>query len=270
MRKFEGNPEHPGSRGRNCAKGPATLNQITDPDRILHPLRRVGPRGAGGWEQVSWEEALDDIAARIRKAIVEDRGQRGDVPRRPARVRTATRNACSPRGGSTGTTRTRTSARARRGPGTTSGWGSTGRARTTRTREVIVLISSASRVGALLQPARPAGDRGQGRGAPRSIVLDTRLSNTATHADLWLAPTPGSEAAILLAVASHLIGHGLYDREFVRRWWNWAEYLAAEHPDEEQTFASFERILAELYAPYTFELAERESGVSAGDDSPDG
>ena len=45
VRKFEGNPEHPGSRGRNCAKGPATLNQVTDPDRILYPLRRAGPRG---------------------------------------------------------------------------------------------------------------------------------------------------------------------------------------------------------------------------------
>jgi anaerobic selenocysteine-containing dehydrogenase len=47
VRKFEGNPEHPGSRGRNCAKGPATLNQITDPDRILQPLKRVGVRGGG-------------------------------------------------------------------------------------------------------------------------------------------------------------------------------------------------------------------------------
>jgi len=47
VRKFEGNPEHPGSRGRNCAKGPATINQVTDPDRILYPLKRVGPRGQG-------------------------------------------------------------------------------------------------------------------------------------------------------------------------------------------------------------------------------
>jgi len=73
VRKFEGNPEHPGSRGRNCAKGPATLNQITDPDRILHPLKRAGARGEGRWEQVSWDEALDDIAARLRKAIGEQR-----------------------------------------------------------------------------------------------------------------------------------------------------------------------------------------------------
>ena len=62
VRKFEGNPEHPGSRGRNCAKGPATLNQVTDPDRILHPLKRVGDRGEGKWERVGWDEALDDVA----------------------------------------------------------------------------------------------------------------------------------------------------------------------------------------------------------------
>ena len=69
VRRFEGNPEHPGSRGRNCAKGPATLNQITDPDRILYPLRRVGPRGGGEWERVTWDEALDDLAERIRTAL---------------------------------------------------------------------------------------------------------------------------------------------------------------------------------------------------------
>jgi anaerobic selenocysteine-containing dehydrogenase len=67
IRKFEGNPLHPGSRGRNCAKGPATLNQVTDPDRILYPLKRVGKRGEGKWMRITWEEALNDIADRIRK-----------------------------------------------------------------------------------------------------------------------------------------------------------------------------------------------------------
>ena len=56
IQKFEGNPVHPGSRGRNCAKGPATLNQITDPERILYPLRRAGKRGEGKWERVTWDE----------------------------------------------------------------------------------------------------------------------------------------------------------------------------------------------------------------------
>ena len=53
VRKFEGNPEHPGSRGRNCAKGPATINQVVDPDRILTPLRRVGERGSRSWSMRS-------------------------------------------------------------------------------------------------------------------------------------------------------------------------------------------------------------------------
>jgi hypothetical protein len=54
VRKFEGNPYHPGSRGRNCAKGPATINQINDNDRILYPLnekateeRRMGTGDVG-------------------------------------------------------------------------------------------------------------------------------------------------------------------------------------------------------------------------------
>ena len=47
IKKLEGNPHHPGSRGRNCAKGPATINQVHDPERILYPLRRKpGPRAA--------------------------------------------------------------------------------------------------------------------------------------------------------------------------------------------------------------------------------
>ena len=50
--KFEGNPHHPGSRGRNCAKGPATINQINDTERILYPLKRKGERGSGEWEEL--------------------------------------------------------------------------------------------------------------------------------------------------------------------------------------------------------------------------
>src|SRR5207237_4634767 len=57
------------------------------------------------------------------------------------------------------------------------------------------------------------------------IMMDTRLSNTATHADHYIAPYPGSEAAILLSIANYLIQNNLYNREFVRRWWNWEEYL---------------------------------------------
>jgi len=74
IQKFEGNPTHPGSRGRNCAKGPATLNQVNDPERILYPLRRVGPRGGGRWERVTWDEALDRAAAGLRAATERNAG----------------------------------------------------------------------------------------------------------------------------------------------------------------------------------------------------
>ena len=59
--KIEGNPEHPASRGRNCAKGPATLNQVYDPERVMYPMKRVGERGGGEWERVSWDQALEEI-----------------------------------------------------------------------------------------------------------------------------------------------------------------------------------------------------------------
>jgi len=73
--KFEGNPKHPGSRGRLCAKGPAVINQIHDPDRLLYPMKRVGPRGSGKWTRVSWDEVLETCGARIRLAIQDGRGE---------------------------------------------------------------------------------------------------------------------------------------------------------------------------------------------------
>ena len=69
VRKFEGNPHHPGSRGRNCAKGPATINQINDTERILYPLKRKGKRGSGEWERITWDQALDEISEKIAASI---------------------------------------------------------------------------------------------------------------------------------------------------------------------------------------------------------
>src|SRR5207253_651725 len=51
----------------------ASADRECDPDRILYPLKRAGKRGEGKWERVSWDKVLDDLAWRIRKAIVEDR-----------------------------------------------------------------------------------------------------------------------------------------------------------------------------------------------------
>ncbi|MGB5572011.1 MAG: molybdopterin-dependent oxidoreductase [Thermoanaerobaculia bacterium] len=259
VRKFEGNPEHPGSRGRNCAKGPATLNQVTDPDRILHPLKRVGDRGEGKWERVGWEEALTDIAGRIHKAIEEGRqeeimyhvgrpGEDGFTERMMAAwgcdAHNSHTNVCS--------------------SGARSGyqyWTGIDRPSPDHARaKVIFLVSAHLETGHYFNPHAQRIIEAKQRGA-KLIVLDTRLSNTATHADFWLAPQPGSEAAIHLAIANYLIQHNLYNRDYVRRWWNWQEYLDKEHSGLEPTFESFERILQAEYEAYTFEFAAQESGI---------
>ena len=70
--KIEGNPKDPNSRGYLCARGHAGLNHLYHPERLLYPLKRVGKRGEGKWKRVSWDEALDEIAAKLKK--VRDSG----------------------------------------------------------------------------------------------------------------------------------------------------------------------------------------------------
>ncbi len=70
--KIGPNPNHPNSRGRLCAKGQAGLNLVYDPDRLLFPLKRVGPRGEGEWKRISWEEAYAEILKRLKGVLESD------------------------------------------------------------------------------------------------------------------------------------------------------------------------------------------------------
>ncbi len=65
--KLEGNPDHPHSRGKLCARGQSGLMNTYDPDRVLTPLIRVGKRGEGKFRQASWPEALDMVAGSMLK-----------------------------------------------------------------------------------------------------------------------------------------------------------------------------------------------------------
>ena len=64
--KIGPNPDHPGSKGAFCVKGIRAVREWTDNEnRLLYPMRRVGARGSGEWERISWDDALDEIADRI-------------------------------------------------------------------------------------------------------------------------------------------------------------------------------------------------------------
>ncbi|MDP6709386.1 MAG: molybdopterin-dependent oxidoreductase, partial [Alphaproteobacteria bacterium] len=61
--------DHPLFKGVLCMKGAYAPKHFSHPDRVLHPLKRVGERGSGEWQRVSWDEAMDDIALRLQKVI---------------------------------------------------------------------------------------------------------------------------------------------------------------------------------------------------------
>ena len=73
--KMRGNPDHPYSRGELCPKVNRFLERVYHPDRVLHPMIRVGPKGAGEFRQATWDEALGLVAERLRKVIEEHGGE---------------------------------------------------------------------------------------------------------------------------------------------------------------------------------------------------
>jgi anaerobic selenocysteine-containing dehydrogenase len=74
-----GTKDHPFTRGGLCAKVNHYLERVYSPDRILHPLRRIGPKGAGQFAQIGWDEALDEVAGRL-SAVVERSGATAILP----------------------------------------------------------------------------------------------------------------------------------------------------------------------------------------------
>lgn len=274
IRKLEGHPLHPASRGRNCAKGPATIGQVTNPDRILYPMRRKGERGSGQWERITWDVALDDLAGRIRSAIQEERkdevvyhvGRPGEdlftervISAWGVDGHNSHTNVCSS-GARTGYM-----------------WwmGMDRPAPDYADSRFILMFSSHLESGHYFNPNAQRIMEAKQKGA-KIAVVDTRLSNTASKADYWLSPWPGTETAMLLAWANYLIQNDLFDREYVRKWVNWDELLDDRgylkflqesgfltNIPKGSSFEDFVQIMKDLYSSYTFEWAAEETGVKA-------
>jgi len=269
IRRFEGNPAHPGSRGRNCAKGPATHNQIYDPERILYPLKRVGARGEGKWKRVTWDEVLTDLSKRMRESRERRRDGIMYHVGRPGEDHFANRAIQSWGVDGHNSHTNICSAAARAGYFM---WSAGDRPSPDYAdAEAILLISAHLESGHYFNPHAQRIMEGKHKGG-KLIVLDPRLSNTAARADCWLPTWPGTETAVLLSIARHLIETKQYDQDFVRRWVNWEDTLSsipkwATDPellalaDEEPTFEVFHRFLELTYREFTFEAAAKESQI---------
>ncbi|HEY9787676.1 MAG TPA: molybdopterin-dependent oxidoreductase, partial [Candidatus Obscuribacterales bacterium] len=261
IRKFEGNPEHPGSRGRNCAKGPATINQVEDPERILVPLKRKGQRGSGQWEETSWDEVLNTLAERIRKAIKENRRDQimYHVGRPGEDVFTErVLAAWGVDGHNSHTNICSSSARA----GYAFWMGIDRPSPDHANARFILLISAHLESGHYFNPHAQRIIEAKMKGA-KIAVIDPRLSNTASHADYWIPCYPGTEPAFLLAIAYELIKSRRINKDYIRRWVNWQEYMVDCCPEKEATFDNFLVEMEQIYSKYTPQYAEERTGVKA-------
>lgn len=226
------NPVHPLSKGAFCIKGlkgPAGLTYAEG--RLLYPLRRVGERGAGQWERISWDEATAHAADRF-AAVRRDYGplslvgacNNANVARGVAVV-LLLRSLGSPNwminqdlcGGCRAVSSRATGLDITRG-------------------EDIEHARCALVVGRNSYEADPIEwislKKLKARGG-QIVVIDPKRTPTVKIADLWLRPHPGTDAALALAMINFMIGEGLYDREFVEKWAHGFDPLrrrAAEFP----------------------------------------
>ncbi|MGD8586082.1 MAG: molybdopterin-dependent oxidoreductase, partial [Chloroflexota bacterium] len=245
--------------------------QIYDPERILYPLKRVGKRGEGRWKRITWHQALDEIALKMRQSRKQRRDGIMYHVGRPGED--GYTNRCIQAWGVDGHNSHTNICSAGARAGYTF-WGGFDRPSPDHTNaRVILLISSHLETGHYFNPHAQRIIEGKMKGA-KIITFDPRLSNTASMSDVWLPTWPGSEATVLLAIANYLIQSGRYDKEFVRRWVNWRQTLKAvddgrlevdlapENGEPPGTgFERFERLLKKLYAEFTFERAAEEAQV---------
>jgi anaerobic selenocysteine-containing dehydrogenase len=223
---LEPDPSHPTGQAL-CAKGRAAPELVYHPDRLLYPLKRTRPKGDPdpGWQRISWAEALDISATRLRQ-LAEAHG--------PECVAFSIASPST----SASVDSVPWIDRLRHAFGSPNlsvsmelcGWGR---------YLATVYTYGASVPGNYMPDIEHAGcilfwgynpnvarlahatatTRAIKRGA-RLIVVDPRRAGLAARADLWLQVRPGTDGALALAIAHVMIERGWYDRTFVRDWTN--------------------------------------------------
>lgn len=213
--KLQGNPHHPLTKGKLCARGNAGVALLNDPDRLKYPQIRIGECGEGKFKRVSWNEALDFLAARL-KELKQQYGPES-VALFPHGVHSGFFSTLMK---AYGTPNSAEPAFAQcRGPRDIGYQLTFGRPVNSpepvdlEESKCIVLIGS--HIGENVFTSQvTAFAEGLAKGA-KLIVVDPRFSVAASKANHWLPIKPGTDTALLLAWMNVLITEKLYDKEYL-------------------------------------------------------
>ncbi|MFO1318510.1 MAG: molybdopterin oxidoreductase family protein [Burkholderiales bacterium] len=207
----------PFTDGTLCTKVARYLDRVYAPDRVLHPLKRVGAKGPGQgrWERIGWDEALDTIAARFRSIANDD--PQGILPYSYAGTMGMLSYASLDRRffhrlGASLLERTICSAAGSAGIALTLG-GSVGMDPEQVVDAKLIVIWGANPVVSNLHFWTRCQEAKR-RGA-RLICIDPWRNQTAEKCHQWIPVMPGTDAAFALAVMHVIIGEGLHDRDYV-------------------------------------------------------
>jgi anaerobic selenocysteine-containing dehydrogenase len=256
--KIEGNPASLCTRGRICAKGQAGINQVDNPDRLLHPMVREGARGEGRWRRISWTEALEllveggEIAGRNVRGLRELRDDGTPEKFLFHYGRAVGSDYLIPMyyflpaygTGSVGDHNSICVAAGAVARALTGG-SAAGFLDFERVATILNFGNSLFEAGLDHVPLAQRCVDAVARGA-RMVSFDVRLSNTAAKSSEWIPLKPGTDLVIALALSHVIVSEGLSDRDFI----------------ETHTNVSMSEVESHL-ATYTPQWAETVSGVPA-------
>lgn len=220
--KIEGDPDCPTSNGYMCAKGRASLELLYHPDRLKYPMKRIGEKGEGKWQRISWDEALDTIANKFLR-IKEEYGAQSIVlshgTGRPYLTFTQRFANCL------GTPNTISPAHICYLPKVLASVMTCGRLPIcdfygfggVYPKCILVWGANITEAGASDGMCGVQLAKAIKKGA-RLIVIDPRRIRIAEKADYWVQIRPGTDDALALGMLHVIIKEKLYDKEFVERW----------------------------------------------------
>ncbi len=218
--KVQGNPAHPHTDGALCTKVSRYTERTYHPERVLHPLRRVGPKGAGQFEKVTWEAALSDIAGRLQ--AIANRGPsaaQAILPYSYAGTMGLVQSESIAarffhRLGASLLDRTICASAGAEGLTQTMG-GKVGMRVEFFAESKLILIWGSNSIASNLHFWRYANQAK--RDGAKLICIDPRKSETADKCHEHIALLPGTDSALALALMHELITHDWLDHDYLAR-----------------------------------------------------